>query len=247
MLTISIVSHGHGQLLRELLLDLQRLVGVAFEVVLTENIPEPDAAPLPSLCYPLHLIRNPAPRGFGANHNAAFHYAVGRAAEQSAGDDAFCVLNPDVRLDHDPFPALLAELARRRESVVAPAITDEAGQPESTARRFPTPSSILRKALAGAPAMEYPLADGPLEVDWVSGVFMLMHCATYARAGGFDERYFLYYEDVDLCARLRARGARVYLVPAARVRHAARRDSHRRPRYVLWPLRSMLRFFLTRY
>jgi GT2 family glycosyltransferase len=60
--------------------------------------------------------------------------------------------------------------------------------------------------------------------------------------GGFDEAYFLYYEDVDLCRRLRAAGRQVIFAPAAEVVHAAQRASRRRPRLALHHLMSMLRF-----
>jgi GT2 family glycosyltransferase len=238
MLTISIVSHGHGALVRDLLRDLDAVVQQPFQVLLTHNIAEPDPLDAAALRYPLRIIRNARPQGFGANHNAAFRLADG---------DFFCVVNPDVRLSMDPFPALRASLADARAGAVAPAITDQEGRVTATARRFPTPLSILRKALFGAPALEYPALGAPLAVDWVSGVFMLLRRDVYQRAGGFDERYFLYYEDVDLCARLRALGYLVQLIPAASAVHQARHDSHRRLRYMAWHLRSMLRFFLTRY
>jgi len=238
MLTISIVSHGHGALVRDLLRDLDTVVGVPFKVVLTHNIPEPDQFDPAGLRYRLQIIRNERPRGFGANHNAAFGATAG---------NHFCVINPDVRLTADPFPALLAGLGDAATAVAAPAIVGQAGKMESTARRFPTPASILRKALVGPPALEYAIGPDPLRVDWVSGVFMMLRRETYLRLGGFDERYFLYYEDVDLCARAGALGLSVCLVPAVSAIHAARRDSHRNPRYAAWHLRSMLRFFLTRY
>jgi GT2 family glycosyltransferase len=238
MLTISVVSHGHRVLVADLLRDLGAVVRVPFHVVLTHNIPEPDPLDPASLRYPLRIIRNPRPQGFGANHNAALRDAEG---------EFFCIVNPDVRLRADPFPALLASLADAGTGAAAPAITDANGRLESTARRFPTPFSILSKALLGAPAQEYPPGDAPVAVDWISGVFMVLRSEVYRRAGGFDERYFLYYEDVDLCARLRALGYAVCLIPAACAEHAARRDSHRRPRYMAWHLRSMLRFFLTSY
>jgi len=238
MLTISIVSHGHGALLAQLLRDLGTVVRTPFQVVLTLNIPEPELAEFCVAPYPLQLIRNPQPRGFGANHNAALRLA---------GPGTFCVINPDVRLTADPFPALLAALADPRAAIVAPMIADAAGRIESNARRFPTPLSILRKALLGAPAAEYEFGSAPLAVDWVSGVFLVVGSQAYSQLGGFDERYFLYYEDVDLCARARALGHEVLLVPGAQAMHAARRDSHRKLRYMRWHLASMGRFFLTRY
>jgi len=79
----------------------------------------------------------------------------------------------------------------------------------------------------------------------VAGMFMLIPTKIFQRIGGFDERYFLYYEDVDLCARLRVSGHVVRFCPNARVVHEARRQSHRSLRYLRWHITSMLRFFFS--
>jgi N-acetylglucosaminyl-diphospho-decaprenol L-rhamnosyltransferase len=62
---------------------------------------------------------------------------------------------------------------------------------------------------------------------------------------GFDERYFLYYEDVDLCGRLCLAGLRVVVCPDSQVVHHAQRSSRRSLKYLRWHLASMLRFFLS--
>jgi GT2 family glycosyltransferase len=77
-------------------------------------------------------------------------------------------------------------------------------------------------------------------------MFMLFRSAAFRKVGGFDERYFLYYEDVDLCARLRRAGYDIRVEAAVRVVHDARRDSRRSVRYMAWHLSSILRYFLTR-
>jgi hypothetical protein len=74
-------------------------------------------------------------------------------------------------------------------------------------------------------------------------MFMLFRSEIFGAAGGFDERYFLYCEDADICLSLLKRGLRVALVPEVSVTHDARRRSHRDPRYLVWHLASMLRFF----
>ncbi len=193
MLTISIVSHGHGALVADLLRDLDAVVAPPFRVLLTHNIPEPDPPGAAALRYPLSIIRNARPQGFGANHNAACRAADG---------EFFCVINPDVRLPADPFPHLLGTLADPAAGVVAPVIMDVAGNVESTARRFPTPFSIVRKALFGAPALEYALEPQPLQVDWLSGVFLVLRREVYQRAGGgFDEALFSLLRGCRPCAR----------------------------------------------
>ena len=72
--------------------------------------------------------------------------------------------------------------------------------------------------------------------DWVGGMFMLFSREMFSAIRGFDERYFLYYEDVDLCARLTLRGYKVCLTPKSKVIHQAQRTSHRNLRYLRWHL-----------
>lgn len=75
---------------------------------------------------------------------------------------------------------------------------------------------------------------------------MLFRRDAFEAVGGFDERFHLYYEDVDLCARIRLSGKEVILCRSVEVIHDARRESHRNMRYFAWHLVSMLRFFMSR-
>jgi len=237
LLSISVVSHGQIELVRRLLADLGKYCqATTFEVILTLNIEE--AFPLGSDVYPfpLHVIRNDTPKGFGANHNAAFRQAKGKF---------FCVANPDIRLIEDPFPPLIGRLAGKA-GVVAPLVANPEGGIEDSARRFPTPWRIVRKVFGGAKGPDYAIGKDDLHPDWVGGMFMLFTHEVFGTLGGFDERYFLYYEDVDLCARLTLDDLAVVLCPQVRVIHEARRSSHRNMRFMKWHLTSMARFFLSK-
>lgn len=233
--TVSVVSHGHGSLVANLLSDLAALDRVELDVVVTLNVPE-DLSAVPRALVG-ELIHNSSPKGFGANHNAAFRRARG---------DVFCVLNPDIRIDTDPFGALGAELADPRVGVAAPLVVDAAGEPEDSARRFPTAASLAGKLFGHAPHLDYPIGAEPFSPDWVAGMFMVFRREVFASVGGFDERYFLYYEDVDLCRRLRRGGYDVRFVPGARVTHLARRESRRSLRHLGWHLTSVTRYLLSR-
>lgn len=238
-IAISVVSHRQGALARALLLDLERIAEPGCAYALTINVEEPVEPILEGLRLPVTVLRNRAPKGYGANHNAAF---AAVAAEH------FCVLNPDLRLPSNPFPALLARLADRGVGVVAPRVRSAGGALEDSARRFPTAGRLAAKGLRllrAAPALDYAESAAAFEPDWVAGMFMMFRRDAYADAGGFDERYFLYYEDVDLCARLRLAGLRVVLEPAAQVVHDARRQSYRSPRYALWHLQSIARWLVS--
>lgn len=224
------VSHGQAALAANVLRDLDRHAAGVAEVILTLNVPEALPFDPAGFRFPVRLIENAHRKGFGANHNSAF----GRSASPW-----FCVLNPDIRLHADPFPPLLERLQRdSRLALAAPLVVDLAGRVEDSARAFPTPVEILRKAVGLAPS------PAPVEdPDWVAGMFMLCRAGAFKAVGGFDERYFLYYEDVDLCARLRLAGYGIAQVCESRAIHDARRQSRRELRYFLWHLRSMLRFF----
>jgi GT2 family glycosyltransferase len=88
---------------------------VPLEVVLTLNVPERLPFDPHGFPYPVTVLENPMRKGFGANHNAAFRVARG---------EYFCVLNPDIRLERDPFPLLIAELVKPGVAAAAPRILD---------------------------------------------------------------------------------------------------------------------------
>lgn len=239
-ITLSVVSHKHGPLVLALLRDIRENIDGKVAVILTLNVPED--LPFDPEKYGLRLsvVRNPAPRGFAANHNAAF---------RQSSSPWFCVVNPDIRLSSDPFDVLLPGLAAHEVGVIAPMVRNPAGEIEDSARRYPTPASLLAKLFGKLFGLrqtpDYDSVSGPFEPEWVAGMFMLFRRETYAELGGFDERYFLYYEDVDLCARMRLRGKKVVCDPRACVVHEARRASHRNPYHAWWHLRSLIRFLMT--
>lgn len=226
---VSIVSHGHGQMVDALVRQLQACPEVG-QVILTHNIPESRETVADGMIL---VIENETPKGFGANHNAAF---------RQCRMPFYCVLNPDIELPRNPFPSLLACLGERGR-IVAPLVVAPGGQAEDSARRFPTVSSLARKALGGDDG-RYRIAAGqePLSVDWVAGMFMLLRADDFAKLSGFDERFFLYYEDVDLCARAWRTGMKVTVCPSAEAIHDARRQSRKNLRHLRWHLASMGRY-----
>ena len=236
-ISISIVSHGQGALVKNLLSDLSTHCATPLEVILTINIGENLPFSAADFGFPIRVVKNAAIKGFGANHNAAFRHVKA---------PFFCVLNPDIRLENDPFPVLLGALDDVGIGVAAPKRLSPGGKIEDSARRFPAPLFILKKTLGMARKLDYEIGDVPVRPEWVAGMFMLFRSEIFQKLCGFDERYFLYYEDVDLCLRLRRLGYDVLLMPQASAVHDARRQSHRSIRYLLWHASSLLRFLYRR-
>jgi N-acetylglucosaminyl-diphospho-decaprenol L-rhamnosyltransferase len=231
-ITVSVVSHGQGYLVAALLEDLAHCPNVS-AVILTQNIPEDDISCPKPLSSRLRVIRNEHPLGFGANHNQAFGFCETRL---------FAVLNPDIRLRDDPFPQLVLALETRHCGVIAPAVRYPDGGLEDSARHFPTLPGLLRKLIGLGDGRVEVKGSAPQDVDWTAGMFLLFPASVFGELGGFDEGFFLYYEDVDICTRLWKSDRRVILHPGVTVIHAAQRASRRKLRYMKWHLTSMARY-----
>lgn len=235
MISISIVSHGQFQLVENLLADLEKYCKDNIEVLLTINIPEKLPQDFSKYHFPVKLMLNSTPKGFGANHNSAFRQAM---------HPFFCVLNPDIRLYKDSiekniFLSLINKLNKNNNiGVIAPMIVDEKNILQDSARKFLTMAELLKRIFCkttSASTLNYP--------DWVAGMFMLFRNEVYEEIKGFDEAYYLYCEDMDICARLRKKNYEVYYDNTVKIIHSAQRQSHRNMRYLIWHIESLLRFF----
>jgi len=223
-ITVSIVSHGQLGLIRPLLEQLDRFSAAVIEkVVLTINIPEPDLLAGLQVHYPIERIDNAAPKGFGANHNQAF---------SRCGTEWFLVLNPDIRFDSDVLAPLMAQ-AHPKAGLLTPRILEPDKSTPEQHRRIITPLEILTRRKPG-----YSI---PAVPDWIPGLFMLFRSEAYAEIKGFDERFFMYGEDFDICARTQLAGWELQVGEDLLARHDAQRASHASRRHLWWHVTSLLR------
>lgn len=238
LISVSIVSHRQIKLIMPLLTDLATYCANDIEVILTINVPETIPPEIKDYRFIKKIIYNAQAKGFATNHNNAF---------QHCNSAYYCVLNPDIRLQENPFTLLMSTLTHLKVGVVAALMLDEAGAVQDNARKFPTLFSILKRIVLKKNKADYSLTNAPLSVDWVGGMFMLFRSTIYQQVHGFDERFFLYFEDVDLCGRLRALGHEIIINPQVKVIHNAQRRSHRNLRFLKWHVSSMLRYFYRYY
>jgi N-acetylglucosaminyl-diphospho-decaprenol L-rhamnosyltransferase len=181
--------------------------------------------------------------GSGANRGAA-----------ACSAEILVVCNPDVVVDKDALRHLVEALdADAGLAIVGPRVLEPDGTRYPSARRFPSLLDGAGHALAGllAPGnrftrryrMEDENPDVTTKVDWVSGSFMVMRRKAFDELGGFDEAYFMYGEDVDLCWRAHTAGWGVAYVPSASVTHHGGITTSRTPyRMLASHHRSALRF-----
>lgn len=234
----SIVSHGQWGLVQDLLSDIAtHCNGSCLEIILTLNLPEEIAFDFENYLFNVTVIKNGEPLGFGENHNQAFANSEG---------EFFCVLNPDIRLKSNPFVQMLPLFSSSDIGIITPQVRNNDNELEGNGRPFPGPFKILLKLFGISKMVEYEKVGDLMFPDWVGGMFMFIPSKIFQSLNGFDERYFLYYEDVDICARLHLLGYKPVVYTQLFVIHNARRDSHKRFKYFKWHLTSMLRFFLSK-
>lgn len=233
-LVVSIVSHGHGHLVTNLLRCIERVCDPGLlKVVITKNIQESiDFAGI-DCKNEVIIIENSSPKSFSSNHNFAF---------ESTRPEFFCVVNPDISFGEDPFATLLWALKHTGAGIVSPVVTDPLLRIEDSARRTITPGRIVKRLL-WRKRTDYPVGTDPVSPDWVAGMFMLFSAKCFSQLGGFDDKYRMYCEDADICLRAKYEGFKILLIPNVTVVHAAQRTSHRRADYFAWHLNSLCRFY----
>jgi N-acetylglucosaminyl-diphospho-decaprenol L-rhamnosyltransferase len=229
-LVVSLVSHGHGPMVQRLLEDMARLSkATVARVVLTHNLPEDEPiAPQGGWPFALDIVRNAAPQGFAHNHNKAL---------KGASEPFLCVINPDIALTYgDPFAELVQVAAQGDVGCAYPLQRDVHGHLQDSERTLITPQALWQRRV-----LRKPLGPGA-PVEWVNGACMVIPRALWGQLAGFDERYFMYCEDVDLCLRIRLAGKRLARAQAT-VQHEAQRSSHRQWRALAWHVMSLLRLW----
>lgn len=188
--------------------------------------------------------------------NLGFGTAANRGVAHTTGE-YLLILNPDTLVEPGTAKALVAALEANRDvAIVGPRVETVDGETYPSARCFPDLAVAAGHAFLGFVAprnrftRRYRMLDAdrtaPGEVDWVSGTCMMVLRKAFLAVGGFDERYFMYVEDVDLCWRVRQAGWRVAYEPQGRVVHTIGASSELAPyRMIMAHHRSLMRFAAT--
>jgi GT2 family glycosyltransferase len=231
--SVIIVNYNAGEELERALQSVaEDLAEREWEAVVVDNASSDDSSASVARFAPrARVLRNDQNVGFGRGVNQ------GLAATSAA---VVLIINPDCRLVAGAFDCLLDELEKPSHAIVGPRILNPDGSAQGSARGDPDMltglfgrTSILRRLLPNSAASKRNVvvdANGDQRasrtVDWLSGACVLARRDVLSAVKGFDERYFLYWEDADLCRRIRALGYQVRYVPAAtavhRVGHSSR-------------------------
>jgi N-acetylglucosaminyl-diphospho-decaprenol L-rhamnosyltransferase len=233
-ITISIVSHGHRELVFAIAKQLAAVpLSIPIHLIITINsiaLEDFDQIAIArNSLTEVTVIKNPLPQGFGANHNQAF---------KNCETDLFCVVNPDIELSNNPFASLANAFSNPEIGLTYPSQIDEVFATLDFERDLASPTSIARRHLLN----RRDRAKHYKSVHWVSGAFMMFRSKMFRELGGFDERYFMYCEDVDICLRMQLAGYRLARADATVIHHTQRKTL-KDPRHLAWHVRSLLRLW----
>jgi GT2 family glycosyltransferase len=232
LLSVIIVNYRSGELLKDCLTALfDASPSLDLEVFVINNDTTHDLAPVLNQEWSkVEFIQNRSNLGFAAGANIGF---------RKSQREFVLVLNPDVIVEDQSVETLVNSLRDNADAgLVLPLLRNPDGTLQYSCRRFYSYTAlVMRRApfnrfFPGHAAVRKHLMldwnhDSLARVDWGLGAAMLVRRSALQEPWLFDERFFLYFEDVDLCLRLRRRGWKVLYDPRASMVHHHRRESAR--------------------
>lgn len=248
-LSILIVTYNSRRDIARCLASLQQFCrGVASEIIVCDNASADGTAELVAHAFPLvKLLRLPENRGFGAANNAAARQAQGRY---------LLLLNPDTWVDNDLAADVVSFLnANPLASGCVPKHLNPDGSIQFGAiRELPTLETLFYERTGLAHMFPKSRRFGRYWMTWwnhnqlrpvqQAGACLALRREVFEAAGGFDEGYFMYFEDVELCHNVAAAGGKLYFLPEARIYHTGGQSARQAvARNFIAYYRSLCRYF----
>ncbi|AWH89669.1 glycosyltransferase [Limnobaculum parvum] len=245
MINIVIVSHGHTEFIYNLV-NLLNTSSDFYNLYVKDNLKD---NALKHFCSKNNIgyIVTDNSLGFGANNNEVVRCL--NENHEFHNDDYFLFLNPDVSITDDSLRELYnITIQNNYELVTVNLFRDnELTLSDNSIRTFPTIIDFVSSLLfrQNRTILNKNNISSHTKVDWCAGSFILIKSNTFISIGGFDESYFMYCEDVDLCWRLKDKGILVTYLPEVKAVHYAQHDNRKlMSKAFFWHLKSALRFSL---
>ncbi|MEE9555104.1 MAG: glycosyltransferase family 2 protein [candidate division Zixibacteria bacterium] len=230
-----LVSYNCLESLERSLASLKSQQGIEHEIIIVDNGSSDGS---------VEYLRGTGIKTIFSDRNLGYGQAINLGAEEASGKYLF-VLNPDTEFSS----SVLADLYRFAENseclgMISPLILHPDGGIQVTSRKLPgrvdfflgRGSPIYKLGIADESAAGYirPKDDKPLEVPSVSATALFINRDLFDEIGGFDERFFLYLEDIDICKRISERDLKIVLLPSVSVIHSWRGSSRKRKYFAIY-------------
>lgn len=227
-LSIIVVSFNSGDFIEKCIISILKNISKNDEViVLDNNSTDSTVKKLKKYLPKINLIESSENWGFSKGNNLA--------AKSAQGEYLF-FLNPDASLTSTLGELVMFYEEHPDAGIVAPKLIMPDGKPQESVKNLPTVFGAFKEYILGIKnsySQYVPKTDQPLEVQSAYGAALLIKKELFDRLGGFDEKFFLYYEDVDLCKRIKQVGKKIYYYPLVLVEHLVGATSSDKNRYEL--------------
>ena len=243
---ISVVSHGHGKLIKKLAC-LSKLAE-KYIVVVKINRKEQELVPYLEENN-IKYIDEHYGIGFGHNNNVVYTYCKDHLSMKD--DDYFLVFNPDVIADENSIDKLIKLMLIDNTQVAGVNLfkDDNYSIPDNSIRNFPSLTQFVKSFLGmgNSTIINKELVKSPQKVDWAAGSFLAFKASHYFRLKGFDEGYFMYCEDIDICYRSKILGEPLTFYPQIKILHLAEHANRSIfSKHFIWHVKSVARFLLSK-
>lgn len=242
---ISVVSHGHSSLIHELR-SLNQLCE-EFIVVVKSNKAGDDFSDLASHDN-VYWINEAYGMGFGKNNNLVFSFCKQELGMKE--EDYFVVFNPDIHMETSQLSKLICLMDNEKTKVSAINLYKDKQQRvyDNSIRTFPSLLQFVKSFLGfrNDSILDKSKISERTMIDWAAGSFLAFTVEHYKSLGGFDESYFMYCEDIDICFRSNKAGEPVVYYPQVHAYHLAKHANRKLfSKHFLWHVSSVIRFLLT--
>ena len=222
-----IVTYNNANTIGMCLCSIAEQTTLSFEIAIIDNSPDPHTRQAARDFISSHT--GVAVRIITPGENIGFSRACNLGADVTTGKYIF-FLNPDTKLMNNAAEVLAQCLGEKPSAAAAgPAIFDEDGRITRTCRKLPTFRYVFLDAIGldrwcGAYTLRRFRHDAPRVVEQIIGAAILMRRRDFETVGGMDERFFVYFEEVDLCKRLNEQRGDIWFWPSAKVEHLGGRS-----------------------
>lgn len=225
-LSVIIVAYNSSQHIKNMLLSIEKQTKTAHEIIIVDNNSlDQTIAQIYASKVKVSLLKQKENLGFSKANNLGVKNSIG---------EYLMFLNPDTFLMNSALDQLTGFIEDNKDvGLVAPQLIDDSGNPQLSVRKFPSIVGAIKEYYFCIRNSYEPYAhegDDPVEVDSIVGAAMLIPKSVYLNAGGFNDKYFMYYEDIELCKKINQLGYKIMYLPYVKVKHSVGASAKTNPK-----------------
>lgn len=239
---ISVISHNHLPIIEKLncLPELAKY----FNVIIQSNIPENN---IEIYCSKNNIFHIPydRSRGFGENNNNVFNFCKNKLKMES--DDIFLVLNPDVLIEAKKIFFLFETMKKNDINFATINLFNDEDKLifDNSIRNFPNLLDFMSSflGLKNNTIIDKKNITEIIKINWAAGSFLAFEANIYEAVNGFDKKYFMYCEDIDICMRLYKKNISLYYIPFITGVHFAQHNNKKIfSKHFIWHVKSVFKY-----